>query len=247
MPRIRLGGQVFGLNTEPITHATIRIIDTDLGSNNDVILNATTNSEGKFIGLSSNWEDSNWINTGFGLRIPTPDILSLKFEVKKGNKTHSGPFVHLWDNHSAPIVCPWNNPDTLFAKVNNINCYSPEETKESMERLILANELETLEIFDPSTRLAFSSLAEDERVIRNSTGMIYGHSAALAVGSTTTILLAVAAIIIASSTVIGVVFVGLSLLLAIDKGCENIGFEQDTSLDNLGQNKSTLKASFNCA
>ena len=247
MPRINLGGQVFGLNTKPITHATIKIIDTDFGSSNDVILRASTDSEGKFTGVSSDWKDSNWINTGFGVRIPTPDILSLRFEVKKGNKTHSGLFIHLWDYHSAPIVCPWNNPDTLFAKVNNVNCYSPEETKESMERLISENKLEKLEIFDPATRQAFSSLAEDPRIIRHSTGMIYGASAALAIGSTTTILLAVAAIIIASSTAIGIVFVGLSLLLAIDKGCENIGFKQDTSLDNLGQNKSTLKVSFNCA
>jgi hypothetical protein len=246
MPRIKLGGQVFGLNTQPITHATIKIIDTDFGSSNDVILRTRTDGEGKFTGRSSNWKDANWINVGFGARIPTPDILSLEFEVKKGNETHRGLFIHLWDYHSAPIVCPWSNPDTLFAKVNNINCYGPEETKESIERLISLNQLETLEIFDTATRQAFSSLAEDKRIIRNSTGTIYGASTALAVGSTTTILLAIAAIIIASSAAIGIVFVGLSLLLAIDKGCENIEFEQGTGVNNLGENKSTLKVKFNC-
>lgn len=250
MSILKIGGQIFGVDTKPITNAKIKIIDTDMGSSSDVIFRGTTDSEGKFRGDSSNWEDNNWINGPFNTRVPMPDILSLEFDVEKAGKTHKGPYLHMNNYRSAPIICPWSNPDTLFAKVNDVFCYSAESTKAEMSRLLDNNDSITLHIFDPAVRAAYAPLtgSRNAQAAFISSAIGIDDAVVLAAGaSALLILLGIAAVIVAVGYVEGVKASGEAMLLAVDKGCNNTTFENSTGVDNTGSNQTTTKVEFDCS
>lgn len=274
MSSIKIGGRVIGLNGKPITNARIKIIDKDIGSKNDVIFRGRTDNDGKFRGESSNWQDKNWINGPFNTKIDTPDIPDFVFEVTKADKKHTGSFLYSWviDYTSAPIICPWNNPDTLFAKVNDVFCYTPEATRDEISKNIENKKKIVLHIFDPDVRRAFAPLTLDVNNLRNyikdvlgpvvpmtlgvddavATGgvvpMAVGVDDAVVIGaSALLILLGISAVIIAAGAVYGVVVMGEAMSLAINKGCQNVSFENSTEVDNNGDNKTTTIGEFDCS
>lgn len=265
MPSVKIGGQVFGLNTQPITNATIKIIDIDSGSKNDVIFRGQTDAKGKFRGNSSNWQDRNWVNGPFGSSIDVPDVPLFHFEVTKGNEKHTGVFVPspIIDYTSAPIICPWNNPDTLFAKVNDVFCYTPENTKAEILKNIAAKKKIVLQIFDPAARAAYMPLTMDTNILRSYVKdvlnidvqpsvapMVVGiDDATLGAAGTAAllILLGISAVIVSAGFVYGVALIGEGMLAAIDKGCKKASFKESTEVDNHGSNKTILEGDFDCS
>ena len=84
--------------SEPIKGAVVKIIDKDPGGggSDDTILQRTTNSTGKFSGLSSDWKDKKIVRYWQPLPLPGRwqtrtvadplDVMLLEIEVKHGNK-----------------------------------------------------------------------------------------------------------------------------------------------------------------
>lgn len=118
MSKLKIGGQVlYQDQATPVANARVQIFDLDEGGNgDDKILETTTNADGKFKGTSKDWEDKNSkrITGPFGpFTMDIPDILGLEFRVSDGHHTHRGPFFHIADNTSIPIVVPWRLPVTV--------------------------------------------------------------------------------------------------------------------------------------
>jgi len=244
MSQLKLGGQVFGVNAKPITNAEVVIIDNDFGGNgNDIIFKGSTNHEGKFHALSRNWKDDNWIRGPLGNTINTVDHLDLDFIVKKSGEEHSGKFFIVGDYLSIPIICPWNNPDVIFSKVNNIFCYTAEETVLEMEKCIMSKSPMTLHIFDPVIKTIFEPLTFHPNIQQQHIASITGVTEASGI---LLILLGVAAIMVAGSILVGASLIGSAVLLAITEGCTDIVFTKDTEIDNDGSSKDTTKATFEC-
>lgn len=238
MPRIQLSGQVFGMNVKPIKNAQITIIDNDFGSSNDLIYSGRTDSEGIFRGRSRNWQDDNWLDGPFGSRVSVPDILSLSFKVKKGDKQHSGPFVLLPNNTSAPIIVPWSD-QVVFATVNEIECFSASDIQRHiMSELNSANSV-NINIYDPVLKAAFEPITRSERALRD---FVQSSTPSLSIGGQPTtafaldpftgasiILLAIAVIITSAGAATGVTLVGLAIHHAIRK-CSTV--EAEMTLPN---------------
>ncbi|MEB3356056.1 MAG: hypothetical protein VKK04_04970 [Synechococcales bacterium] len=115
MSRLALGGKVLYSDIQtPVANARVQIYDLDQGGNgNDRIYEGTTNGDGTFSGLSGEWSDRNTIriNTPFGPIIQdVPDFLALEFRVVAEGQIHKGPYFHLGDNNSVPIVMPISPP-----------------------------------------------------------------------------------------------------------------------------------------
>jgi hypothetical protein len=105
MAKLQISGQVLYNNLTPAPNAHVEIWELDLGPGgvNDKILTRTTNDQGRFSGLSSEWEDREGVAV-FGVSVP--DILNLEFRVSVDGKTHKGPFV-MGQGTSVPIVLPF--------------------------------------------------------------------------------------------------------------------------------------------
>ncbi|MFN0244862.1 MAG: hypothetical protein ACKVWV_18415 [Planctomycetota bacterium] len=107
MAKLQISGRVFYNDMSPAPDADVAIWELDLGpgGSNDKILTKTTNAQGFFSGLSSNWDDREGVV--FGVNVP--DLLNLQFRVSLDGKSHKGPFV--WANGgSLAIVLPWGPP-----------------------------------------------------------------------------------------------------------------------------------------
>jgi len=109
MAKLKIAGMVrYSDLTTPAKGAKVRIYDLDSGGNgNDEIFSVTTDGEGHFSGESKDWQDTNTVRVRlpFGsINVTTPDLMLLEFRVESDGKTHRGPFVHLGDNASAPII-----------------------------------------------------------------------------------------------------------------------------------------------
>lgn len=106
MSKLKIGGRVNYVDGSPAKNATVRIIDQDDRSADNVIFTDTTDSQGKFSGTSIDWKDE---SDGFW---PWEhDFLSLKFEVTDSiGRTHSGPFIHISNYVSVPIILPFVKP-----------------------------------------------------------------------------------------------------------------------------------------
>jgi len=214
-----------------------------------LIFRGTTDEEGKFHGLSREWVDSNWVSipSPFGPngRVQIPDLIDLDFIVTKGGESHRGPFIHLAENLSAPIICPWNNPKPLFAKVDGKFFFDANAAQKKIIQLIKSNSKFELEIFDPVVRNALSPLANGKKVTRR---FVEGRMSTMALEPVSSIgitLLAVAAIILVTGAAISVVLIGVAIILAIEKGCSP-NVEKATGLDQDGQVQDTLKVQFRC-
>ncbi|WP_272027603.1 hypothetical protein [Kocuria rosea] len=107
MGRLRIGGQVSYLDGSPAEAAKVFIIEKDSGpgGRDDNILEVVCDANGRFSGLSREWNDREGVVWGVNL----PDILNLAFRVELDGRKHAGPFVRL-GNSSAPIVLPWGQP-----------------------------------------------------------------------------------------------------------------------------------------
>jgi hypothetical protein len=247
MSILKISGKVFGINTQPITNASIKIIDKDYGSSDDIIFRGTTNNNGKFYGKSRNWIDNNWINGWGGIRVPIPDIMQLEFTVRKGDKSHTGPYIHLNDYLSAPIICPWSNPLTLFAKIGNEEFYDAESTRDKLKELVSTHANFELEIFDPLVITAFSILTNGESITEEFvSNMTQGLEVIDPFTGTALILLALAALITASGTAAATVIISMAVFEAISTGRCSPEFENSTDIDNTGATKQTTKVKFNC-
>lgn len=107
MAKLQISGSVYYSDMTPAPNATVEIWQLDLGpgGSNDRILTKTTNNQGIFSGLSSNWDDGEGVVFGVHL----PDLLNLEFRVKVDGQNHKGPF--LWaSGTSIPIVLPFGPP-----------------------------------------------------------------------------------------------------------------------------------------
>ncbi|MGI0486560.1 hypothetical protein ACN4EK_14060 [Pantanalinema rosaneae CENA516] len=100
----------------PVVNAQVQIYDLDQGGNgNDKIYEGKTNGNGEFSGLSQEWIDRNTIrfDTPFGpFTQEVPDIMALEFRVVVDGQAHKGPYFHVGDNRSVPIVMPITPPVT---------------------------------------------------------------------------------------------------------------------------------------
>lgn len=106
----------WGMN-EPVQGANIRITDKDTGNNDDLILEATTNAQGKFRKTSREWRDNTSIPywEPFPLpgrwkrkRMPDPkDILLLFINIRQGSESITAPYGFLGEDVEIPIVVPW--------------------------------------------------------------------------------------------------------------------------------------------
>jgi hypothetical protein len=114
MAKIQISGRVFYSDLSPASNAAVEIWDLDLGPRgvNDRILTRTTNDQGRFSGLSSEWADRE--GTVWG--VPVLDILNLEFRVRVNGKTYKGPFL-LAAGTSVPIVLPFG-PAKPVGKAN---------------------------------------------------------------------------------------------------------------------------------
>ncbi len=243
MTKLKLGGQVFDANMNPVANAKIAIIDEDIGATNDVILTKITDSDGKFKGVSKEWNDGNFINTPLGTR-QISDTLQLIFQVSKGEKSHQGSFVHVADHLSAPIICPWLDPKVLIAKVNNTPCYTDQEFKSELQKGLSSGKNVTIRIYDPAIQTAFAPMVGNptsrKAFAENISANIVEGVPVPTPPDIFFVLLGVAIIIVASAALIGVAILGSAVLLAITLGYSQIGFEHETDADG-----SHLKVDFN--
>lgn len=247
MSRLRISGVVLGIDTKPITNASITITDKDVGSSNDRILRTETNHLGQFSGLSREWSDSNWIDGPWNTRVPTPDLMLLEFTVKKGDESHTGPFIHLADNLSAPIICPWNDPRALFAKIDGEEFYDAFSTAEKIKDLTKSGSDFELEIFNETVKDAFSPLAGGNNVTDQFVGgRIQGFAAVEIIVATTGLLIAIAMIISVAGASIATVYMGIALLEAVSSQNCSPEVEQDAGIDQNGRTRNILKMKFNC-
>ena len=71
MAKLQISGQVLYNNLTPAPNAHVEIWELDLGpgGGNDKILSRTTNDQGRFSGLSSEWEDREGVAV-FGVSAP---------------------------------------------------------------------------------------------------------------------------------------------------------------------------------
>jgi hypothetical protein len=77
MAKLQISGQVLYNNLTPAPNAHIEIWELDLGPGgvNDKILSRTTDDQGRFSGLSSEWEDREGV-ASLGSPCPTSSISS---------------------------------------------------------------------------------------------------------------------------------------------------------------------------
>ena len=127
----------WGLN-EPVKGASVKIIDKDASAGgDDVILSRTSNSLGKVVGTSKDWQDSKRVKYWEPLPLPgrwkyktvpdPTDLMLLEIDVKDGDEHMRVPFVFLGDNVEVPVVVPWGKvppPGAPAAalKVNGVGC-----------------------------------------------------------------------------------------------------------------------------
>lgn len=143
MPTINVKGKVVyspslnGIN-QPVAGAKVKLYDFDVGNSNDLILNKTTNNQGRFSGTTANWQDKVTVPTWeppspqypFGRmvnkRIDDPlDKMVLTLDISEdGNSVHL-PFVYLGPNIEHLLVVPWGSPS--IGSVNGVDCESFEQ------------------------------------------------------------------------------------------------------------------------
>ncbi|HMU69077.1 MAG TPA: hypothetical protein PK511_02510 [Chitinophagales bacterium] len=106
MSRLNISGSVSYLDTTPAKNATVRIIDQDDRSSDNVILTATTDSRGKFVGRTIDWKDE-----PDGFWPWEHDFMNLTFEVTDSiGRRHTGPFIYVNAAISVPILLPFTKP-----------------------------------------------------------------------------------------------------------------------------------------
>lgn len=104
MGRLQISGQVLYSDLTPAAGATVRISDLDGtgGAGDDLILTRNTDANGRFSGLSDEWQD----REGRVFGVDLPDILRLEFTARVDGRTHRGPFLRAPNGRSVPIVMP---------------------------------------------------------------------------------------------------------------------------------------------
>ena len=112
MAKLKIGGNVLYNDLQtPVPNTVVQIYDLDQGGNgHDLIFSKRTGADGKFGGTSSDWNDRNTItiNTFFGkATVNVPDMMVLEFRTTADGRQHKGPFIHISDYNSAPIILPW--------------------------------------------------------------------------------------------------------------------------------------------
>jgi hypothetical protein len=115
MGSIKLGGVVAWKDgRSPVAGARVRIYDVDSGGNgNDLIFDQVVGEDGKFRGESTEWKDTNTVPVAFGASMPVPDALLLEFRVKlPDGRAHTGPYLHLGDYSSWPLIVPFPRTGT---------------------------------------------------------------------------------------------------------------------------------------
>jgi hypothetical protein len=141
MAKIRVKGTVYyppgpwGANL-PVGGATIRIIDVDApGKGDDTIWTGTTDGNGNFDGMSSEWQDSTttsiWMvdsivpPRGHWQTITIPDLTDarlLNVKITKGSSEITLPFPYVSDEAPPiPLVVNWFPQPFAIANVNGID------------------------------------------------------------------------------------------------------------------------------
>ncbi len=119
---------------KPVPNAKITIHDVDSGGGNDVILQGKTNAQGRFGGLSGEWQDKKrvryWKSTGFlqghwayRTMADPSDVMMLVIKIEADGKTMTGPFPFIGDNVEVPLIVPWGYipPPSLNIDQGKIN------------------------------------------------------------------------------------------------------------------------------
>jgi hypothetical protein len=254
MSKFRIQGQVLAANLAPVAGASVKIIDKDEDGRDDVILTRTTNDRGNFSGMSTEWQDTR--KTPLVDLPPWTDTKVLAFEVRKGGRAHSGPFMHVDDTTSVPIIVPWLETPVLLAKVNGIACDSPDDIIAEVMRAARRGDRINLEVLDPVTVTALGILTEGRQETldwlesRNpSLGQtmrgLQVPTATIAVvepvSDTVLIILACAVLAVAIGASLVLVSVAVSLILATAMGYCDIGVDQDTEVSPDGRTQNTIK------
>jgi hypothetical protein len=221
--RLKIAGVVQYADLSPVQGAAIEIIDLDQGGNgNDIIMSDVTSVEGKFRKETIDWNDTNNVRVPWGTQ-SIPDLMVLQFKVRKDGNVHEGPFVHVGDWVSVPILTPWL-PNTPAATVNGVACESPDEAIAAIKREIGQGRPITIRVYDPVAAKALEILgrAEDTKsMVVDKLGI--STRAIEPVSGTALIILAIAALVVAVGAGVVLGAIGVGLIMAISEGYRTIG------------------------
>lgn len=259
MAKFRITGQVLAANMAPVAGASVRIIDKDEDGRDDVILTRTTDAQGYFRGLSSEWQDTR--QTPLVTLPPWTDTKVLAFEVRKNGRTHAGPFLHVSDTTSVPIVVPWLESPSVLAKVNGVGCDSPNDIISAVMRAAQRGDPIQLEVLDPRAVADLQILTESRQeiidwlesanpglaqMLRGSSVQrpgVYALVEPVSASIAGTALIIIACCFLAVSIGASLVLVGIatSLVLATAMGYCKIGVTQDTEVAPDGRTQNTVE------
>ena len=244
MSKLNLQGKVlhapgwWGI-AEPVKGAAVKIIDIDPLDQDDIILTATTDTNGGFQGMSSDWQDKAkmWVPfppPGHWATVPSAtDALILKAQIKQGSNEITLPFVYLGNTVAAPpLIVNWAPPNPILGKVNGTKCHSPQEMDNKIKTALnqgvspVKIEVHDQEVIDELKPLALplNQLQSwvERHILITPVEQRISFAAASGAGATFLILLGVAIIIVAAGVSIATVFIGASVLLAVSNGYSNI-------------------------
>lgn len=97
----------------PVAGARVRIWDTDIGGGDDLLVDATTTSSGRFNKQAvKNWQDKKKIPLGFGRTTTIPDPLDIPIFVIQIDDPATGstmkvPFAYISDTIELPMIVTW--------------------------------------------------------------------------------------------------------------------------------------------
>jgi hypothetical protein len=262
MPKIRIQGIVSYFNGSPVSGAKIKILDLDEDGRHDNILSATTDGQGRFSGLSKEWQD---IRQMPFLTLPAfTDTMVLQFEVTSGSQKHTGPFIYVNDTTSVPIVVPWpwaSNP--VLVRINGRDITNAGDILSQAMNVIQSRQNLNIEVLDPRTVEIFQILTESQESILDwveeksaefgrQLKLLFGsglgsgstRSQALVVepvsGTAAITIIAVAVLVLVSGATAVAVGVAVSLVIAVSLGYCEIGVTQETEVGSDGQSSSKL-------
>lgn len=231
----------------PVVGAKVEITDVDApGRGNDIILTTTTDTNGKFEGTSSEWQDT------IKVRIPAPtfknpfrtkeiekpditDVLMLNARIKyecpgSSPKETILPYTYINDNiESPPLVVPWGPcRGRLIAKINGNECNSYDEMANQLKGAIDRGENPIkIRVFGTDAEmLKILARPKDElaRWLKDRLPSIPTSTANVLTGAEWVgIILALAALALAVGVSIAIVILACCALYAIEKGYHPIG------------------------
>lgn len=249
--------------TKPVANASVTITDIDLpGKTNDKILKATTDSEGRFRGLSNEWQDTTrvryWkvdsITSGHWAYQTQPDmtdVMILMVKIEADGKEITIPFPFAGDNVEIPLLVTWG-PSTppAWGTVNGIEFTDFQklidkfiatiETKDPIELKLYGGWSDAVVPLVELIQKPPLELAQDvfpgsrPGSIILAIGAISITIAAAEIAALATLVLAIGGLILLTGAAVFITALGVAVILAIVAGYCDISAAQTTTTDSNG-------------